>query len=105
MQIARQTRVDRELVAFPSQSFQHVVAKLEASVGHPDMRAFGRSVIASKTFADVQRLADESIGPSGFMEMARFDAGEILRKETGADSPGLDKMPAMTREWAVRSLD
>jgi len=86
VQSTKPVTVDR-LVVVSSAPFEAVVARLEAAVGHPDMQAFGRDVAAADTYAELERIVHEAVGPSGFMEMARFDIGLILRKETGLPSP------------------
>src|SRR5262245_50151301 len=82
----RRVVVERKGVV-SSLPFEVVVARLEAAVGHPDMSGFVRAVAASKSYAELERIVNEVAGPSGLMEMARFDLGEVLRKESGADSP------------------
>jgi len=69
------------------QSFDVVLAKLAAAVGHPDMSAFGRDVVAARASADLNRIVEAATGPAGLMEMARFDIGEVLRKELGDRTP------------------
>lgn len=69
-----------------SNSFQDVVSRLEAAVGHPDMSVFRREVASAKTFPDLEKIANQAVGPSGFMEFARFDHGEIVGKERGSGS-------------------
>jgi uncharacterized protein (DUF302 family) len=64
-----------------------VLAKLAAAVGHPDMSAFAHDVAAARTAADLERIVNAATGPVGFMEMARFDIGEVLRKELGNGAP------------------
>jgi uncharacterized protein (DUF302 family) len=51
------------------------------------MTAFHATVSSAKTLADLEKVVGESIGPSGLMEFARFDSGEILRKERGGQGP------------------
>ena len=70
-----------------AKSFEEVMAGLEAGIGHPDMAAFRRDVTAAKTYAELEKLINKTIGPSGLMEFARFDFGEILRKERGNEAP------------------
>jgi uncharacterized protein (DUF302 family) len=70
-----------------TQSFQDVVSRLEAAVGHPDMSVFRKEVTSAKTFPEVEKIVNRAIGPSGFMEFARFDLGEVLSKERGTGAP------------------
>lgn len=67
--------------------FDAVLAKLEAAVGHPDMAAFGRDVVAAGTPADLERIVTVATGPAGLMEMAHFDIGQVLRTELGTRAP------------------
>jgi uncharacterized protein (DUF302 family) len=64
-----------------------VLAKLAAAVGHPNMSAFARDVVAAGTSADLEGIVEAATGPAGLMEMARFDIGEVLRKELGDRAP------------------
>jgi uncharacterized protein (DUF302 family) len=78
----RRVAVERATV-ISGQSFDAVLAKLAAAVGHPDMSAFARDVVAAGTSADLERIVEAATGPAGLMEMAHFDIGEVLRKELG----------------------
>ena len=70
-----------------SKSFEEVVAGLEAAVGRPKIDQFLRDVASAKTYAELEEVIHKVIGASGFMEFIRFDFGEIMRKERGADAP------------------
>ena len=70
-----------------AKSFEEVMAGLEAGIGYPDMDVFRRDMTAAKTYAELEKLIDKALGPSGLMEFVRFDFGEILRKERGNESP------------------
>jgi uncharacterized protein (DUF302 family) len=70
-----------------SRSFERVVNNLEAAIGHPDMNAFPRDVTAAKTHAELEQVIHKAVGASGLMEFTRFDMGEVLRKESGAETP------------------
>ena len=70
-----------------SKSFQEVVSRLEARIGHPDMNVFRTKITAAETYPEVEKIVNNAIGSSGFMEFTRFDLGEILRKERGAGAP------------------
>jgi hypothetical protein len=49
----RQVRVERFSVT-SAQSFEAVVARLEAVVGHPDMHEFPRQAASAKTHAEIE---------------------------------------------------
>ena len=76
----RHVDVERTTV-ISAQPFDAVVSKLAAAIGHPDMSEFARDVAAANTSADLQRVVNAATGDAGLMEMARFDIGEVLRKE------------------------
>jgi uncharacterized protein (DUF302 family) len=66
-----------------SKPFREIVAAIDAQIGHPDMKAFQQAINAAKNAADLEKVVQGAIGPTGFMEFACFDQGEILRKEQG----------------------
>jgi uncharacterized protein (DUF302 family) len=70
-----------------SKPFAEVVAKLDAAIGHPKMATFGSEVASAKTFAELEAVVQKAIGSAGFMEFARYDLGEILRKKLGESVP------------------
>ena len=82
----KHVRVQRFSVT-SSKSFEEVVARLEAAVGHPDMNEFRRDVASAKTDAELEKVIHQAIGASGFMEFIRFDFGEIVRKARGDEAP------------------
>jgi uncharacterized protein (DUF302 family) len=70
-----------------SRPFQEVVAAIQAAVGHPDMAEFSSSVSAAKTYAELEKIVQGAVGPSGFMQFIQFNLGEILRKRNGPNFP------------------
>jgi len=84
--------------------FDEVVARLSASVGHPNMNAFHQALGAATTMADLEKLVQGAIGSSDLMEFVRFDAGEVLRKERGGQGPGILRLvvgnPVIMKEMA-----
>ena len=87
------------------QPFDTVLARIAAAVGHPDMSAFARALGTARTSADLQRIVDAASGPGGFMEMAQFDIGEVLRKENGNRAPKSMRLVIgnpllMNRKWS-----
>jgi uncharacterized protein (DUF302 family) len=67
-----------------SKSFQDVIAVIDSSIGHPDMKVFFGETAAAKTHIDLEKLVERAVGPSGLMEFMRFNMGGILRKYPGA---------------------
>ena len=72
--------------------FDDVLTRISANIGHPDMGTFHNAMIAAKTYADLEKVVHAAIGPSELMEFVRFDAGEVLRKETGGDKPRIVRL-------------
>jgi len=52
-------------------------------MGHPDMAAFARDVVAARTPEHLQRIVNAATGATGLLEMARFDIGAVLGSECG----------------------
>jgi uncharacterized protein (DUF302 family) len=82
----RQINVQR-LTVISSRLFEEVVAALDAAVGHTDLGAFAMKIGAAKNYAEVEKIVNDVIAPSGFMEFARYDLGAVLRKERGDKAP------------------
>src|SRR5262245_65579856 len=61
-------------------SLQDVLSKFDAAVGHPDIEEFWKRMAAAKTQSEMEKAVQSAIGPSGFMEFARFDHGGVVRK-------------------------
>jgi uncharacterized protein (DUF302 family) len=70
-----------------AKSFAEVLAKLDAAVGHPNMAVFRSDVASAKTFAELEVVVQKVLGTAGFIEFARFDLGEILRRKLGEHAP------------------
>ena len=70
-----------------SKSFQEVLAKLDAAIGHPNMATFRNDMTSAKTFAELEAAVQKVIGTAGLMEFVRFDLGEVLRRKLGERAP------------------
>lgn len=70
-----------------SKSFQDVLGKLDAAIGHPNTAAFRNDITSAKTFAELEAAVQKVIGTAGLMEFARFDLGEVLRRKLGERAP------------------
>ena len=68
-------------------SFDAVVAALKSAVGQPDMVEFFEETRATKSFPDLERVVQSSLGRTDLMLFAEFDLGDILRRETGSKTP------------------
>ena len=87
----RQFTVERFSV-ISSKTFAQVVSAIESAIGHPYMRAFGANVAKSASWQELEQVVHAAIGPSGFMEFTRFNLGQILAKEQGANAPKILRM-------------
>ena len=67
-----------------SKPFRTVLSALEAAIGRPDMGAFRKGLSAAKSEVELKNIVNAALGASGLMEFARFELGEVLRKEPGA---------------------
>jgi hypothetical protein len=67
--------------------FEEVVDRLTATIGRPDIDAFHTAIAAAPSEDDLAAIVKRAIGPSELMEFARYDAGEVLRKERTGDQP------------------
>src|SRR6266850_103272 len=78
-------RINVERVSVTSRkSLQEVLSKFDAAVGHPDIQEFWKQVNATTTRSEMENVVQSVLGPSGFMEFARFDHGGVVDKgETG----------------------
>ncbi len=82
----RQLNIERFCVT-SSKPFRDIVSAIHTAVGHPDMAIFRKDVSAAKTYAELEEIVNGATGPSGFMEFARFDLGEVLGKGNESEAP------------------
>jgi uncharacterized protein (DUF302 family) len=79
-------RINVERVNVTSRkSFPDVLSKFEAAVGHPDIQEFWKHMTAAKTKVEMEKVVQSALGPSGFMEFARFDHGGVVHKGESGD--------------------
>ena len=85
------------------------MATLGAAVGHPDMNAFRKDVGAAKTSAEMERVIQAAVGPSGLMEFMRLDHGEVVHKGRGVGMPAMVRLvvgnPLIMRQMVERVPD
>lgn len=74
-----------------SRPFAQVVAALEAAMGHPDMREFGKTVSAAQSWQELEEVIHGFVGASGFLEFTRFNIGQILQKAQGEAAPKIQR--------------
>jgi uncharacterized protein (DUF302 family) len=89
----REVHVQRVSVV-TTHPFDTVVARIDQQIGHPDMAVFRKSFSTAQSEADMERVVNPVTQPNGIMEFARFDLGEVLRKENGASTPKLLRIVA-----------
>jgi len=77
-----------------NEPFDTVIDRIDAQIGHPDMPTFRKNLSAAQNEAETEEVVDPVTKPHGIMEFARFDLGEILRKESGADTPRILRIVA-----------
>jgi uncharacterized protein (DUF302 family) len=83
--------IDR-LTIISSKPFEMVIAKLMAAVGQPDIVDFTKSVRGARTFAELERTVHRALGGKELMIFMELDEGEILRRETGLDTPKIVRL-------------
>jgi uncharacterized protein (DUF302 family) len=75
-----------------SKPFDAIVAAFKSAVGQPDMVEFFRATRAASTFPELERIVQSVLGRTGLMLFAEFDLGDILRRETGSDTPRIIRL-------------
>ena len=60
--------------------FESVVAAVEAGIGRPDMKDFGRAVAGATTYADLEKVVQAAVSKIGLMEFMRLDSGAVIAK-------------------------
>lgn len=94
----------RRVSVVSSRPFEETVRRLTATIGRPDIHAFHEALAAAKTLADMEEVVRGAVGPSDLMEFARYDSGEVLRKERGGQGPRILRLvvgnPLIMKEMA-----
>ena len=84
-----------------SKPFEFVVAALKSAVGQPDdIVEFFKAMSAAKSFPDLERVVQSTIGRTGLMLFAEFELGAVLRRETGREN----FRRSFVSWWAIHSL-
>jgi hypothetical protein len=76
-----------------TESFDTVVVRIDAQIGHPDMAAFRKSLSAAQNEGEMEKVVNPVTQPNGIMEFTRFH-GEVLQKENGTAKPGILRIVA-----------
>ena len=79
----REIRIERFSV-ISTRSFDQVLSFIDQQIGHPDMTAFRRTLSATQNESEMEQAIHAVTGSSDLMEFARYDLGEVIRKESGA---------------------
>jgi uncharacterized protein (DUF302 family) len=99
----------RRFSVVSSMPFEEIVRRLTATIGQPDMDTFRRALTSAATVAELEDIVQGAIGSSDLMEFARFDAGEILRKELGEQAPRILRLvvgnPIIMKEMVKTAPD
>jgi uncharacterized protein (DUF302 family) len=94
----------RRVSIVSSRAFEDVVERLTTTIGRPDVTAFHLALAAATTADDVEAVVQGATGSSGLMELARFDSGELLRKERNRQGPRILRLlagnPLIMKEMA-----
>ena len=103
-------RINAERVTVISRkSFQEVLSKFDAMVGHPDIREFWKRVSATKTKSEMETVVQSALGSSGFMEFSRFDHGGVVHKGESGDHAKVFRLvignPLIMREMVKHVSD
>ena len=90
-------------------SLQDVLSKFDAVVGRPNIEEFWKRMTAAKTTSEMERAVQSALGPSGFMEFARFDHGGVVQKGKPRGAPGVFRLvignPLIMREMVEHVPD
>src|SRR4029077_14496 len=85
------------------------LSKFDAAVGHPDIQEFYMRVGAAKAKSEMEKVVQSALGPSGFMEFARFDHGGVVHKGKSGDYPKVFRLvignPLIMREMVKHVPD
>jgi uncharacterized protein (DUF302 family) len=103
-------RINVERVSVTSRkSLQDVLSKFDAALGRPDIEQFWRRMTAVKTTSEMEKVVQSVLGPSGFMEFARFDHGGVVHKGKPDGAAGVFRLvignPLIMREMVKHVPD
>jgi len=73
----------RRISVVSAEPFEEVVRRLTATIGRPNSDAFHKALAAATTPTELEEVVRGAVGASDLMEFARYDSGEVLRKERG----------------------
>jgi uncharacterized protein (DUF302 family) len=92
-----------------TETFDTVVARIDAAIGHPDMAAFHKSLSAAHNQAEMEKVIDPVTQPHGLMEFTRVDLGDVLQKEDASRSARILRIiagnPLIMKEMVKHVVD
>ena len=104
----RKVEIER-LSVVSTKPFEEVVAALKSAVGHPDVVRFFDELGNARSFAELESAVHRGLGRTGLMMFMELDHGAILRKETGLDTPKIERFvignPLIMKEMAKHVPD
>lgn len=89
----REIQVQRVTVV-SSDPFDEVVTRIDAQIGHTDLVEFHKKLSAAQNEVEMKNVVDPVTQPNGIMEFARFDLGDILRRENRSNRPRILRIVA-----------
>lgn len=75
-----------------SRPLPDVLEALRAAVGHPDINELLENVSAADGNAAMEAVIQAALGPSGFVEFARYDQGEVVHKGKATGGRGVVRL-------------
>jgi uncharacterized protein (DUF302 family) len=104
----RRINVERVIVT-SRKSLEDVLSKFDAAVGRPNIEEFWKQMTAAKTTSEMEKMVHAALGPSGFMEFARFDHAGVVHKGESRDYPKVFRLvignPLIMREMVKHLPD
>jgi uncharacterized protein (DUF302 family) len=99
----------RRISIISHRSFDEVIQKLTAEVGHPEMKAFHQLLLNAKNDRELEAMVQEATGLNGLMEFYRFDSGAVLSKWQRGEPPRIMRFlignPVIMRSMAKTAPD
>lgn len=109
MQISVQEIHVQRVKVVTTATFDQVVARIDAAIGHPDIATFHKNLSNAQTLDEMERVVHPVTQPNGLMEFARFDLGEVLRKENASLRPRILRIvagnPLIMKEMVKHVVD
>jgi len=99
----------RRISIISHRTFEEVIKKLTAEVGHPNMMTFHEGIVNAQDGDELEAMVQAATGPDDLMEFYRFDSGEVLSKWSNGQQPKLMRFlignPVIMRSMAKTTPD